>query len=488
MSITNENYKYSFIKNLAGFSIATWISFIISLIASPISTRLLLPEELGKINIFSTYASLITSISYLGLDQAYARFYREPPNRWSNKNLLSFCFSTSLMFMILVSIITIFFWKKLSLDISGNENVLIIINLVIFATTSIIMRYLNLSYRMENRIKWYTIQAISHTLLTKLLYICSAFWIPKAEAAITVLTISNLLFVIFFMFLQYRNFDFKIPNNTVKDAVSNLISYSIPLVPIAIITWLNSSISNLLLRNLIGFDSIGVYSTGVGLASTINIIQTGFNAYWIPYTYSNYDKPESKRFWTIHKIIVCIMTLFGLIIILFQSPIFIIIGKNYRKAIEFFPFLLISPISYTISETTGLGINISKKTYWNLIVLVTSIFINTILCFVLIPIYGATGAAIASAFSAIFTLLLKTIIGEYYYKVIENYCFIIKSVSCLFIAAIANYVLKDDILIKHSVLLVIFIIACISFLNEIAYILLVIKNFLIDLKKRKSLN
>jgi hypothetical protein len=39
---------------------------------------------------------------------------------------------------------------------------------------------------------------------------------------------------------------------------------------------------------MLGFGELGIYSMAVGLASTVNIIQAGFNVYWAPYVYGNY--------------------------------------------------------------------------------------------------------------------------------------------------------------------------------------------------------
>lgn len=61
--------KLSFIKNVFSFSLLTYISFLLSFLSAPISTRIYPPEQMGIINMFSTYAALITSLAYLGLDR-----------------------------------------------------------------------------------------------------------------------------------------------------------------------------------------------------------------------------------------------------------------------------------------------------------------------------------------------------------------------------------------------------------------------------------
>ena len=56
----------SFVKKFVGFSVVTWISFIISFLSAPISTRLFDPSVLGKINIFNLSSTY--KCNFLGAD------------------------------------------------------------------------------------------------------------------------------------------------------------------------------------------------------------------------------------------------------------------------------------------------------------------------------------------------------------------------------------------------------------------------------------
>ena len=61
------------------------------------------------------------------------------------------------------------------------------------------------------------------------------------------------------------------------------------------------------------------------------------------------------------------------------------------------PFLIFYPILYTISETTALGIAFSRKTILTLIITVTCAIMNGIGNAILVPLYGALGAAVSTA-------------------------------------------------------------------------------------------
>ena len=65
------------------------ISFALGFIATPISTRLFAPAELARVSMFGTYTSLFCSVCYLGLDQAFVRFFRETPGRMTPRALMT---------------------------------------------------------------------------------------------------------------------------------------------------------------------------------------------------------------------------------------------------------------------------------------------------------------------------------------------------------------------------------------------------------------
>ena len=117
-----ERSKQRFLKNMVGFSMVTWISFALGFIATPISTRLFAPAELARVSMFGTYTSLFCSVCYLGLDQAFVRFFRETPGRMTPRALLTFCLSVALGFGVVSSAVLLGFWRSLSGAIVGQPD------------------------------------------------------------------------------------------------------------------------------------------------------------------------------------------------------------------------------------------------------------------------------------------------------------------------------------------------------------------------------
>lgn len=460
-----DQSKKKFLKNMVGFSMMTWISFLLGFLSSPIATRLFVPEELAKFNMFSTYGSLIASVCYLGLDQAYVRFFREPPGKSTRKSLYTFCTLVPLAFSLVAALVLSFFWRSLSVQVMGTESRSVFVQLCLFSFFLVLFRFLSLSYRMEQNAKLYTIQGVCHVVVTKLAYLAVGFGDARGQTAILVLTVLMALFCLACLWLQRSRFDVHFAREIDRPFVQEVSHFALPLAPLAMLSWFNSNANSVVLRNLMGLSENAIYSSALGLAATINIIQTGFNAYYAPYVLEHYQD-DSTRFFPIHRLMACLLCLFGLGITLLQTPVFLLLGKSYRSSVIFFPFLFLSPICYCLGETTGMGINIAKKTHWTTIIYLFSAVVNIALCFLLIPSQGMTGAAMASAFSAILTLLFRTLVGERYYRMLETKRYLLYPIVLMLLASFGNLWLTG--LPKYVLLTLLLAVSFFLFRREIA--------------------
>lgn len=463
-----EASKKKFLKNMVGFSMTTWIAVAIGFIATPIATRLFATSEMGKLNMFSTYAALFSATCYLGLDQAYVRFFREPPGKSTRSGMLTFCMVTSLGFAVITALLCMFGWRAISWQVMHEEDFGVFVCLAIFGFCQIMFRYLSLSYRMEQNAKLYTIQGVLQVVLTKIAYLAIAFNTALAKPAIILLTVLMGVFTLVFTVLQRRQFDRGFVQQVDAPFVKDMAAYAAPLIPLAVMSWLNSSVSLVVLNNLMNTSAVGIYTSALGLASTVNVIQTGFNTYWAPYVYENYQRDDKRHFFTVHRLMACLLTGFGLTITLLQAPVYLLLGSNFRGSVIYFPFLFLTPICYCLSETTGMGIGISKKSYWNTVIFLISALVNIALCFVFIPLFKDAGAAMAAAGAAVVALVIRTAAGEKYYRAIANYRYLAYTLGLMLAASIANFVLRDLALAKYSTLIVIYGLALFLFRREIA--------------------
>ena len=453
----------SFIKKFVGFSLVTWVSFALSFLTAPISTRLFVPEVLGKINIFNTYSNLFGILILIGLDQAFARFYLERPNSRSIGYLFTFCFGITYALLSGFFILSIPFQNLLSWELfEENDNLLFyLFFLSIFCSAT--LRYLNLSYRMEQNIKMYTIQGILMTLVSKVLYLVVGFWDPSYKPALIVLTISHVILALVFLLIQRSRFE----RIREYDRVFSfeMFKYALPLIPVSVLMWANTSIPQIVMQKTMDYNSICIFTSAVALANVILIIQAGFNTFWVPYTYENY-KTQTGQFFKVHRYLLCVLTICSLLIVFSQDIIFLLLGEKYRGAKLFFPFLILGPVCYIIGETTGIGIDISKKTYYNIVVFGGSVLVNILFSLILRQPFGISGIAMAVALAGIIAMCLKTIIGQRYYCSVNSYRYIYITIFLIVASAFITLYIQD-VYWKIALLFSLLLISVLFFRKEI---------------------
>lgn len=453
----------TFIKKFLGFSLVPWITFAMSFITAPISTRLFDPSVLGKINIFNTYASLFGMFALIGLDQAFARFYIERPNNRSQGYLFTFCFAITYSLLFLLTILAIPLSDVLSGALFDESDNLLLILLFISVFCSSTLRYLNLAYRMEQDIKMYTIQGVLMALASKVIYICVGFWDPSYKSALIVLSISNVLLTLIFLVIQRNRFEFI--HRYDKIFADEIFKFAIPLIPVTLLTWVNSSLPQIIIQKSMDYYYIGIFSSAMALANLILVIQSGFNTFWVPYTYENY-KTQTGQFFKVHRYLVCVLTIFALMIVCSQDLIFLLLGEKYRAAKSFFPFLILGPVCYVIGEVIGVGIEIAKKTYLKLYVFIISVIVNIVFCLILKISLGIAGIAIATSLAAISAMIMKAVFGERHYKIVTNYKYVTACVLFILLSAFTTLYVEDT-LIRISITVTILLISILFYRIEI---------------------
>ena len=311
----------SFLKGLFGFSMSTWINCIIEFVSTPIITYFFAPDEFGKISMFLVYVDLFLSFSYLGLDQAFTRFYNEPTGKNDKKSLLSVCMSGSLISCIIITFVVFFMGNSLSVEILGEVNYAIPVCVSVGVFAQCILRYFRLTSRMQKNIAMYTVQSVAITWIKKISFIIIAFKTATALPAIVTIAVASIgVTVVFFLIRLKTDFSFKCDYS--KKALMPIITYSVPLIFVEIITKLNNRISQLVLNGYSTKTDIGIYSNAVTIASIITVIQQGFNSYWTPFVYENY-KTGQKKIEKVHHMITFVITTFGIVILCFQHLVFL---------------------------------------------------------------------------------------------------------------------------------------------------------------------
>lgn len=423
------------LAKISGYSIGTIINALVNFISIPIMTAFFPADEMGKISLFTSYQTIALSFVFLGMDQSVSRYYYEPPEKVNSKVLTSICFGISLIACLIANSFICILWKHFSYLIIGEENFYIALGLTIAIFTHLILRFLNQVSRLQNDVKMYVAQAVCITVASKLSYVLVAFKSKSASDAIIIMVLFSLLITAFFLKTKYRD-TFEIPNKISINVIKKLLVFGLPQIPVQLLASFNANISQIVLKKFVDYSSVGIFSTTVSVTSAIAIVQNSINIIWGPYVYKNYKKKQEVII-EMHHIISFLMIITGLLLCLTEDIIYsILVHESYWGSKKFFPLMLISPICYTISETLGIGFKLAEKSYWNILVYGICFATNAAMCYSLIPTLGVMGAVIANAVSSIIMLLIKSIVGEHYYRCSNAYSRLIIALLSMCITAL----------------------------------------------------
>ncbi len=407
-----------FIKSFFQFSMGQWIAALISFITTPITTWLIIPEEFGKASMFTLAFNLLLNVALLGADQSFVRmFYEKPEDK--RRDLLWDSLLPSLSIGVVVFVVIGIFWEELSFALFGDSSYFLPVFLLgITVPVGILSHFSTLAVRMKKRGIAFSALKVISGLTNAVFTILYALFVSRSfYAIIGGLFFSQIVTAILAIFFERElwfgkfNVDFK--------SIKAIVRYGLPFVPTFLIIWLFQSIDRLALRNYSDFTEIGLYSAAFKVVSVMSLIQAGFTTFWLPASYESYEKePESKGIFEKTSLFVAAaMFVFGLLIVVFKDVIFLLLESSYRQAAGISSFLILMPIMQTVIEVTVVGINFKKKTYWHILIVSVAAGVNVFGNLMLVPVYGAKGAAFSTGVSYIVYFCINTFISKRLYPV-----------------------------------------------------------------------
>ncbi|PFW57232.1 polysaccharide biosynthesis protein [Bacillus cereus] len=432
--------KNNLVKKFVDYAFGSGIVLLLGFISSPLSTRLFSPEEFGKFSMFLLYANIINIIIMMGLDQSFIRyFYQEKGNQ---TKLLYRSLKIPFIASIVMTIISFFLFKQISTALFGTNNIQLLVLFTINNFSMLISRFALLVIRMQQKGKLYSIvqigQKLSYILIILLLFV------PLKNSFLTLVyafVFSNIILAIIAIVFERELWVVnkqKIKNEKLHTNTKELLRFGIPLVFTLLITWLFQSADRLFIQHYHGHAELGLYTAAFSIIALLNAVQSAFTTFWVPVAYEHYEKnSDNKEFFKkITNVIAFCMFLICIGIIFFKDIIIFILGEEFREASKIMPFLVFMPLMYTISETTVLGINFKKKSYYHVIIAFLSAGLNVVGNFLLVPKLGAEGAAISTGLAYIFFFSIRTFISGKLYKVNFDLKRIYLMTTCLLIFTI----------------------------------------------------
>lgn len=400
------------------YTLGSGFTLIAGLIATPILTRLITTEEMGKYSMFITLGDLAASILYLGLDQSYVRFYNDEKET-ARVYLLRKCLAVPVVATVAVSCVVLIAYRPVSNVILGQTSFMVAACFAVYLVGLVVDKFWLLKIRMAQKAVWYSLL----NMIRKLAYLGIAvvlFYTIFGDSGWTLIiavTAAEGVLLIGARFVERR--DWKSEEKTLATSTRQLFAYGLPFVFSATVIYIFQSMDKFMLKALSNYHEIGLYSGAQNIVHLLTQVQMVFTTFWVPVAYEHYSKdPEDKEFFiTANKIISYGMLVIAILLLCIKDIVVLFLGRNYQEAVYIFPFLSFMPIMYTVSESTVMGINFMKKSSYHVWISVACAVGNAAGNYFLINAFGAKGAAISTGLSYVLFYVLRTFLANRVYPV-----------------------------------------------------------------------
>lgn len=398
-------------KNILLFSIGPLISALLGFVSLPLMTWLFTIDDVGRYSLLQALLSLCLLFFSLGLDQAYVRdFYSEENKIKLLKGTMIPCL---LLFVFFCLFSSGFLNKYISnaFEVKGHYG-----DICFLATVFLLIlnRFLSLILRMKNQGLLFSISQVIPKLTFIILVIFNELIYGKFnfENIMFFNLVSVFISFLYLIALLFKDvsliklFSLKVEYSYYWDK----IKYGLPLILGGVCFWGLTAIDRFFIKELSTLNELGLYSVSVSFAAVAMILQNIFSVVWSPIIYK-WAESENEWLEKTNRVRECVLLVVLLIFIissLFSWLITYLIPNDYYQVKYIFMTCLMYPIFYTLSEITGAGINIKKKTSYSMYSSIVAFTVNIIMNYLFVPTFGAAGAAMSTAISFWLFLVLKT--------------------------------------------------------------------------------
>ncbi|MCS0303642.1 lipopolysaccharide biosynthesis protein [Vibrio diabolicus] len=395
-------------KKIIQFSIGPIGAAALSLITLPFVAWFFNVEDVGRLTMLQVTLALSVSLFSLAMHQAYVREYHEEDDKaalFKHAVLPGLVVLTLFLLIILLSPWSI---SKLLFDIDSTLLTWLLISGIY---CSYFINFFAHVVRMEERGLVFSATQILPKLL--LLIFIGFIFILNLRAEFQTLILMNVLAVgssvTIFAWWTRATWLPAILKPLDRELLHKMLTFSLPLVAGGIAYWGLTTMDRFFLRSLSGFEELGVYALSVSLAGAVSVISTIFSNLWHPVFYKWVKNGVDKQ--TVLNVIECMLLAVCFIWSLVGMLSFILIyflPPEY-SAIEYLIVACIAmPLFTMLSETTGVGIGITRRSTFSMLASILAFLVNAMLNYILIPDLDASGAAIATLLAFFTYFVVRT--------------------------------------------------------------------------------
>jgi len=398
-------------KDIFFFTLGPIAASLLSVLIIPILAWNFSVADMGRLSFLQMLISFSVLFFSFGLDEAYLREFHEVRNKSRLlKTVVWPGFLSVMVVSVFICMVGLALFSSLLFESEDSSLGLVAICGVI---TAFSMRFLMLILRIkEESIKYALVGLLPKIFQIGFVIFC-VYILEKISLTVLLLSyvIPNIFALLCAIFFTRRDLTEALKASIKFPELKRYMTYGAPLVFAGIGSWSLISLDKLFLRGMSTMDELGIYSVTASVAAIVGVLTGIVNTILAPIIYKMSADGEYTR--TNQMILndrILAATLFIFVIGGLTNWIVpMLLPPAYQNIDSFILCCVASPLLYTLSEVSSIGINLARKTSFVFLAVFCALAVNSFGNYYLVPQFGASGAAIATAVGFYCYFLVKVL-------------------------------------------------------------------------------
>lgn len=374
---------------------------IANVVVSIAVARYLGSADYGRYNFYGVVYSFVNSFACFGMQQIVTKEF----TAYKNKQKVTLCAA------IIVSLITCFVTELGVIVLQAATGFLTWVEvellgiMSVFTVCSVFHYYLTATYQLKEVIRIRNILAVLNVILyfilifkeTTLIWFIVAYTIKECG-------VLGAAFVAFIKLDRKSKYNYQpIEKIEVLITIKKIIRLCFPMLLASISGTIYLRIDQVMIRSMLGEEQLGIYSVGIKIVEVFFVVPTAVVAGVLPYFTEKYIQ-EPKVFWKRFEQLASGMNAcayFFAIVIMFLGTeiIHLFYGDEYAAAADVLITYAWATVPVCMGCMRGIYLSIMEFSKLSFCYSVCAAVTNIVMNYFLIPIFGITGAVIASIIS-----------------------------------------------------------------------------------------
>lgn len=397
----------SFIRGIAKDSFiyggADLLAKAVAFFTFPLLAATLSPSDYGSLELITTVIAIFSLLIGCGLSNSVQRFYwdvsipeQQRPDLVSTGILVQL--SLGLVFLIVMFLFLFLGGQKLIVDEGTSFSVIgcyAACALVIFGQ---LIQYVQDVLRLHFApFKFFILAALSRCL-TIAFAVYVVVFLKQGIDGFLVAQVITFVIILPFGFLLIRK-DLILKFNF--DYAKTVLKFGYPFIFAGIAYWLFGAIDRWMLASLATIEETGIYAVAFRFATLPLFVSIAFAQAWSPFIIkimSEHPNTYREIYFKVFLFFFYVMLILGGGVALFSGEIIgWLMPEVYYGAAVPLSILCFVVVIQSTTQISVIGISIEKKTHLISKAAWFAVVVNVLLNFLLIPKFGAVGAAVATA-------------------------------------------------------------------------------------------